>query len=274
MGPGSTPAASKVSRVRQILPPGAPVTSDLLSRTTVGSWLQLADPALTEMMAGAGFDWLTVDLEHTATTLDQAQGMIRIGDLSGIPMLVRLSGHDPAQIKRVLDAGASGIIAPMVNTPEQAKRLVDAAFYPPQGSRGVGLARAQGYGLSFDEYRDSDAREVVVIAQIEHIDGVRNLEAILDVDGIDGFFVGPYDLSGSLGRPGDFEHPDMAAALVELDTYVTSDGPAAGIHVVEPDIEKLQAALAKGYRFVGFASEMLIFSNRLRELSSGMVRIR
>ncbi len=247
---------------------------DAASQTTVGSWLQLADPSLTEMMARAGFDWLTIDLEHTSTTVSQAADMIRIGDLAGVPMLARLSGHDPSQIKRILDMGASGIIAPMVNTADEAKAIVDAALYPPRGTRGVGLARAQGYGTGFETYRDHEADSIAVIPQIEHVEGVRNLESILAVEGVSGFFVGPYDLSGSLGRPGDFEHSDVKDALAEIDQFVLPDGPFAGIHVVDPDIDKLREALDRGYRFVAFASEMLIFSHRIGELSTSLAGLR
>lgn len=247
---------------------------DLTRTTTIGSWLQLADASLTEMMARAGFDWLTVDLEHTSTTIAQAADMIRIGDLAGVPMLARLSGHDASQIKRILDAGASGIIAPMVNTADEAKAIVEAALYPPSGARGVGLARAQGYGVGFDAYRDGAAQEIAVIVQIEHIEGVRNLEQILAVEGVDGFFVGPYDLSGSLGLPGAFDRPEVVAALAEIDQYISPDGPFAGIHVVNPDVDELAKALERGYRFVAFASEMLIFSNRLRDLSASMADLR
>ncbi len=247
---------------------------DVTLKTTIGSWLQLADPSLTEMMARAGFDWLTIDLEHTSTTISQAAEMIRIGDLAGIPMLARLSGHDPSQIKRILDVGAAGIIAPMVNTADEAKAIVEAAFYPPRGTRGVGLARAQKYGTGFESYRDDEANAIVVIPQIEHVEGVRNLEEILSVEGVAGFFVGPYDLSGSLGRPGDFEHPDVKSALAEIDHFVTPDGPVAGTHVVDPDVERLKEALERGYRFVAFASDMLIFSNRVNELSASLAGLR
>lgn len=250
------------------------MTSDILTRTTIGSWLQLAEPALTEMMATSGFDWLTIDLEHTATTIADAAALIRIGDLAGVPMLVRLSAHDPAQIKRVLDAGAIGIIAPNVTDAAQARALVSAAHYPPRGTRGVGLARAQDYGIGFDAYRDGIAREIIVIAQIEHIDGVANLDEILAVDGIDGFFIGPYDLSGSLGRPGDFSHPDVVGALAEVDRHIGREGIVSGIHVVDPDPEKLGEALERGYRFVAFASDMLIFSNRMAQLSLSMEQLR
>lgn len=243
-------------------------------RPTVGSWLQLADPALTEMMATAGFDWLTIDLEHTTTSLESAGELIRIGDLAGVPMLARLTGHDPNQAKRVLDAGACGIIVPMVNTAEEAERMVAAAHYPPRGDRGVGLARAQGFGTGFEGYRTGPARDVRVIVQIEHIDGVRNLERILGVDGVDGFFVGPYDLSGSLGRPGAFDHPDVRAAMDEIARHVDAAGSVAGIHVVEPDPDALERAIGEGYRFIAFASEMLIFSHRMREISQVLQDVR
>ncbi|MGI9585670.1 MAG: HpcH/HpaI aldolase family protein [Acidimicrobiia bacterium] len=246
---------------------------DITSKLSIGSWLQLADPALTEMMVGAGFDWLTIDLEHTSTTMSETANLIRVGDLAGVPMFVRLSGHDPAQIKRVLDAGASGIIAPMVNSAEQAKRIVAAAYYPPRGDRGVGLARAQGYGQSFDHYRDHQADNVDVIVQIEHVDGVRDLGSILSVEGVAGFFVGPYDLSGSLGHPGDFTQPAVAAAMAEVERYISPGGPVAGIHVVEPDVDQLEEAIERGYRFIALASEMLIFSGRMAELAAGLASV-
>ena len=248
--------------------------SELASRTTIGSWLQLADPNLAEMMANVGFDWLTIDLEHTSTTLKQAAELVRVCAIADVPVFARLSGHDTNQIKRLLDMGVSGIIAPDVRTAEEAQRLAAACFYPPMGTRGVGLARAQGYGRAFDAYRDGAANELVFIPQIEHIDAVRNLREILDVEGVAGFFVGPYDLSGSLGVPGDFEHPEVVAALDMVAEFIQPEGPFAGIHVVEPDIEALEAAIGKGYRFIAFASEMLIFSQRMEELAAGLEALR
>lgn len=193
--------------------------------------------------------------------------------MGGVPVLARLSGHDTNQIKRLLDMGASGIIAPDVRTAEQARRLADACFYPPRGTRGVGLARAQGYSRSFHTYRDGAANDVVFIPQIEHIDAVRDLGDILDVEGVAGFFVGPYDLSGSLGVPGEFEHPDMVEAMDMVGEFIRPEGPFAGIHVVEPDLEQLEKAVGKGYRFIAFASEMLLFSQRMGEIAEGLKRL-
>ena len=248
--------------------------SDLTTRTTIGSWLQLADPNLTEIMARSGFDWLTIDLEHTSTTLAQAAEMIRIGSLAGVPMFARISGHDTDQIKRLLDMGVSGIIAPDVRSVADAQRLADACYYPPRGTRGVGLARAQGFGRSFEQYLGSTANDVVFIPQIEHIDAVEELDGILGIDGVAGFFVGPYDLSGSLGLPGQFDHPDVQAALDRVAEFVEPVGKFAGIHVVDPDIGQLRSAIERGYRFIGLASEMLIFSQRMEVLAAGIRSVR
>ena len=172
-------------------------------------------------MARAGFDWLVIDMEHTAIDTFQAQQMIQIIDLAGCVPLVRVGSNDPLLIKRAMDGGAHGIIVPMVNTPAEARRAVSAIRYPPAGTRGVGLSRAQGYGLGFRQYQIWAEEETILIVQIEHIQAVENLEEILAVEGVDGFIVGPYDLSGSLGRPGDFGHAEVAGALSKVQQSCT-----------------------------------------------------
>lgn len=243
-------------------------------RVTIGSWIQLGDEALVEMMAAGPFDWLCIDLEHTTISIAQAGRIIRVADLAGCPTLVRLSSHDPAQIKRVLDAGATGIIAPMVNTADEAAAVVSAATYPPAGTRGVGLARAQQYGLGFPDYLKRMERDLVCIMQVEHIDGVNNLEEILAVDGVDGFLIGPYDLSGSLGHPGEFDHPDVATAMERVAEIVKRPEVLAGVHVVEPEPARLEAMIAAGYRFVAYASDMLLFAHHLKAVGVDIERVR
>ena len=220
---------------------------------TIGSWITLAHPAIAEIMAKAGFEWLVVDLEHSVITIREAEELIRVIELCGIVPLVRLSANDPVQIKRVMDAGAHGVIVPMVNSVVEAKQAVDAVRYPPQGSRGVGLARAQGYGTSFDKYLDWVNKEPVVIVQVEHIEAVNNLEAILSVDGVDGFIVGPYDLSGSLGIPGQFDHPLMKETMEKIRSVGLTSGKASGIHIVEPNIEELRQRIDQGYCFLAYS---------------------
>ncbi|WP_051693911.1 HpcH/HpaI aldolase family protein [Desulfohalovibrio reitneri] len=222
----------------------------------LGSWITLAHPAVAEIMARSGFSWLAVDLEHSSITLGEAERLIRTIDLCGASPMVRLSSNDPVQIKRVMDAGAHGLIVPMVNTPDEARAAASAMHYPPRGTRGVGLYRAQAYGVSFPEYKQALAERGVLIVQVEHIEAVRNLEAILAVDDVDGFIVGPYDLSASLGHPGEFEHPDVLAALRRIEEVGMASDKAPGIHIIEPRPEELSSRMEQGYRFVAYSLDI------------------
>jgi 2-keto-3-deoxy-L-rhamnonate aldolase RhmA len=230
-----------------------------------GSWITLAHPAVAEIMAKAGFQWLAVDLEHSVITIREAEELIRVIELCGVVPLVRLSVNDPVQIKRVMDAGAHGVIVPMVNSTAQAEQAVASVYYPPRGRRGVGLARAQGYGGNFEEYRQWLQHEAVVIVQVEHIQAVENLPEILAVEGVDGFLVGPYDLSGSLGIPGQWNHPKMADALARIRQVGGASGKAPGIHVVEPDPEAARQARAEGYRLIAYSLDIRLLDRACRQ---------
>jgi 2-keto-3-deoxy-L-rhamnonate aldolase RhmA len=223
---------------------------------TVGSWITLSHPAIAEIMAKSGFDWLAVDLEHSVITIREAEELIRIISLCDVTPLVRLTSNNPNQIKRVMDAGSHGIIVPMVNTPEDARNAVNAVKYPPLGKRGVGLARAQGYGATFNEYLEWQKHEPIVIVQIEHIDAVNNLEKIFSVEGIDGYIIGPYDLSGSLGVPGQFEHPSFLAAMEQIKNVASNMNMTGGIHIIEPDTEKLEECIKEGYQFIAYSLDI------------------
>ena len=132
-------------------------------KLTLGSWITLGHPAIAEIMARAGFDWLVVDLEHSVIDLNMASDLIRVIDLCGVAPLVRLTSNDQNQIKRVMDAGAHGIIVPMVNSVEDAKKAINSLYYPPIGNRGVGLGRAQNYGIEFEEYKKWAKTEIIFI---------------------------------------------------------------------------------------------------------------
>jgi 2-dehydro-3-deoxyglucarate aldolase len=227
------------------------------STVTIGSWITLGHPAIAEIMAKAGFDWLTVDMEHSAITLHQAQQLIQVIELAGCVPLVRVEENNPNTIKRAMDAGAHGVIVPMVNTKEDAVRAVNAVKYPPFGTRGVGLARAQSYGMEFEKYKEWVKKESVVIVQIESIQAVKNLEEILQVDGVDAFIVGPYDLSGSIGRPGDFDHPKMITALKRVMQVSKKLDVPAGFHVIPPEVDALLAKVEEGYKFLAFSLDTL-----------------
>lgn len=231
---------------------------------TLGSWITLAHPAIAEIMARTGFDWLAVDLEHSVITIREAEELIRIIDLCGVSPLVRLSANDPVQIKRVMDAGAQGIIVPMVNSRTDACAAVASVYYPPQGHRSVGLARAQGYGTAFKQYGEWLEANAVVIVQVEHIDAVNNLIDILSVPGVDGYFIGPYDLSASIGLPGQFAHTDVAAAIEKIKQTGSDFGKPGGLHIVEPDITQLENRIKEGFKFIAYSLDTRMLDTACR----------
>jgi len=225
-------------------------------RTTVGGWVTLGHPAIGEILAAAGFDFVTVDLEHSVITLEHAAELIRAIDTLAVAPLVRLTSNDANLAKRVMDAGAHGIIVPSVNSAEDARRAVQMVRYGPGGVRGVGLARAQGYGARFKEYFAWQLEEPVVVVQIEHLAALPALTDILRVPGVDAFLIGPYDLSCSLGNPGEFEHPEFLRAMTAIREAGRMTGVPGGVHIVEPDLAALRRALSDGYRFVAYGVDI------------------
>lgn len=234
-------------------------------KKSIGSWITLAHPAIAEIMAKAGFDWLAVDLEHSVITIREAEELIRVIDLCGCVPLVRLTANDPNQIKRVMDAGAQGIIVPMVCSVDQAKAAVSAVYYPDKGMRGVGLARAQGYGAAFVEYKEWLAKNATVIVQIEHIEAVKHIEAILSVDGVDGYIVGPYDLSGSMGLIGQIDHPDVEAAIKQVEVAAIKLGKPGGVHIIEPNPNELKNRINQGFNFIAYSLDIRMLDATSRQ---------
>ncbi len=232
---------------------------------SIGSWITISHPSVAEIMARAGFDWLVVDMEHSPISMSEAEEMIRVIHLCGLPSMVRVGENNANIIKRVMDSGASGVIVPMVNTLEEAEKVVKAVKYPPKGHRGVGLARAQGYGTLFEEYQRWVAEESTIIVQVEHIQAVKNLGEILSVEHVDGFIVGPYDLSASLGIPGQFNHPDMLDALDTIKDYINKGNKPFGFHVVEPDVNMALSKFQEGYSFLAFGVDFLFIGGMCRK---------
>ena len=178
----------------------------------LGTMVTLANAASAEVLASLGFDWLFIDAEHgPLETRELAEILRAVGEKAA--SIVRVPEAAEVPIKKVLDLGAHGIIVPQVNTAEQAANVVRWARYAPEGSRGVGLARAHGYGLRFREYLSDANREIAVIVQAEHSRAVENIDAIVRVPGIDAVLLGPYDLSASLGKMGQIDAPDVVAAI-------------------------------------------------------------
>ena len=226
-------------------------------RPVLGSWLQFGNPAVAEIMAKAGFDWLAIDLEHSTISIETAGELIRIIDLAGCAPLVRLSSNDPVQAKRVMDAGACGVIVPSIRSAAEARQAVQAVKYPPAGSRGVGLGRAHGYGTRFAEHLEECRNSSVVIPMIEQMAGVERADEILNVEGVDGVFIGPYDLSASCGVTGELDHPLVTAAVQRVLAAARAAGKVAGIHVVHPAAGLVAARVSEGFRLIACGGDML-----------------
>lgn len=219
---------------------------------TIGSWIMMGNPMSVEVMALAGFEWLVVDIEHTSIDLQTTENLIRTIQANNIKALVRVSKNDEVIIKKVLDMGADGIIVPMVCSKEDAIQAVKYAKYPPIGKRGVGLYRASKYGTKFEEYKKWVNEELVIIAQIEHIEAVENIDEIVQVEGIDGTIIGPYDLSGSMGYPGEFERKDVKDAVQKVLDRCKKYNISSGFHVVDTHPEKLQKKIDQGCTFLAY----------------------
>ena len=210
----------------------------------IGSWITIGHPTVAELMARSGFDWLAIDMEHSSLSVSECGELIRTIDLCGVAPLVRVGANDPLLIKRAMDSGAHGVIVPMINSAQE-------------GYRGVCLARAQGYGRDFEAYKKWVPENAVVVVQIEHIKAVENIDAILAVEGIDAIIIGPYDLSGSLGKPGDFKDPALINAMSKVQKKAAARGIPPGMHVVSSDEKLLAQRIKEGYTFIAYGVDFL-----------------
>ena len=240
------------------------------NKPSMGTWMSMAHPSIAEILAMAGYDWVVVETEHTAIDVSEVLRLIIAIEQRGAVPLVRLAWNDPIQAKAVLDSGAAGVLVPMVNNKADAELAVKMTKYPPLGIRGVGLARAQGYGEHFDEYVKHANDDTLLMVMIEHKDAVANIDEILSVPGIDGTFIGPYDLSMSLGIPGQLKHPDSVAARQHVLQATLARGLVAGIHLVQPNTAAADCAqaIADGYRFIALGTDILFLGDSARALRS------
>jgi len=232
----------------------------------IGSWINSGSPIIAELMSFLGFDFLVIDVEHSAVDLPQAQILmqaIKSGNEKCFP-IVRVHSTKYAIIKRYLDAGAKGIIAPLVNTEQQSMELVRGAKYFQEGMRGVGFCRANQYGVNIEEYLKKSNEETFLCVQIEHIDAVKNIDSILSVDGIDAALIGPYDLSASMGIAAQFEHPDYIKVRKSILEACKKHNIAPGIHVVNPNPEEVLKRVKEGFTFIGYSLDITIISTYLK----------
>jgi 2-keto-3-deoxy-L-rhamnonate aldolase RhmA len=217
------------------------------------------------VLSAGGLDWLFVDTEHAALDALAAQSLLQA---ARVPCIVRVPDGHEATLKKALDTGATGVVVPLVNTAQAAKAIVSFCKYPPRGVRGVGLVRAQGYGFDFQRYFAGANDETVVVVQCEHIAAVEAIDAIVAVDGVDAVFVGPYDLSGSMGRLGEVEHPDVLAAIARVAEACRKGGKALGIYV--GSAAKAKAFIAQGYTLVAVGMDTIHLGEAARAIAGAL----
>jgi 2-dehydro-3-deoxyglucarate aldolase/4-hydroxy-2-oxoheptanedioate aldolase len=219
----------------------------------VGTFISLPSPESAEIFAEVGYDWLIIDTEHGPFDALLAQRMLQaVG--GRCPCVVRVPSNEEVWIKKALDIGSAGVLVPLVNTAETAQRVARACRYAPAGVRGMGGARAQRYGVGFQDYVARADRELLAIVQAEHIQAVENIEAIVRVPGIDAVFVGPYDLSASMGKPGQIRDPEVTGAIRRVRDAVLGAGLKAGIYC--SDGPSAREFLQQGYTLIGMSTDM------------------
>jgi 2-keto-3-deoxy-L-rhamnonate aldolase RhmA len=216
----------------------------------VGTLITLSSAEVAEIMAEVGFDWLFVDTEHSPFNAYGAQRILQAAGRN-CPCVVRVPANDDVWIKKALDIGASGIIAPQVNTAADAEAIVRMCKYPPDGTRGVGIGRAHKYGLVFNEYMARANNDIAVILQAETHQALNNISEIVKVPGIDAIFIGPYDLSAALGKMGQLTDPEVIQAMETIATACQSAGVRLGVFAattvaVKPYLQKGYTLLAVG----------------------------
>jgi 4-hydroxy-2-oxoheptanedioate aldolase len=237
------------------------VRHDLLA----GAIITLPSPEIAEIFSLSGLDWLFVDMEHSALTFQDAQRILQTA-APKVPCLIRVPANDAVWIKKALDIGASGIIVPQVKTADDAVRAVRWGKYPPAGDRSVGIARAQGYGATFGEYVASANDETAVVIQIEHIDAVDDIDNILKVPGIDAVFIGPYDLSASMGKTGRTTDTDVQQAISRVKACAERARMPLGIFGATA--EAVQPYIREGYTLIAAGIDTMLIHAAAKNITA------
>ncbi len=220
--------------------------------TLVGPLVTLASPDVAEIMAFVGFDYLWIETEHAPTDFVQAQMMVQaVG--GRCPCLVRIPANEEVWVKKALDIGCDGIVVPQIRSAEQVKAVVEWCLYPPAGKRSVGISRAHDYGMSFQEYVEKANAALAIVIQVENVEAVQDIQAIVGVPGIDAVFVGPFDLSGSLGVLGQINHPDVQEAITVVKRHCRDVNVPMGIFAL--DAPSARQAIGDGFCLIALSMD-------------------
>ena len=234
--------------------------------TLIGSLVSLASAEICELLASIGYDWLFIDAEHGAFNPQQAQAMLQAA--APTPCLIRVPSDETIWLKKALDIGAAGVIVPQVHTADQAREIISHCKYTPDGKRGIGIGRAHKYGIDFDRYIKYANQETAVVLQAESSEAVDNINDIVKLKGIDAILIGPYDLSASLGKPGEIDHPVVQAAINKIIKTCQNAKLAMGFFGVTP--ESVLPYKQKGFTLLTIGMDTAFLINAAQEMLSKM----
>lgn len=218
--------------------------------------MQIPHGSVAEIMGAAGYDWVAVDMEHGSVSVAQLTDLFRALELGNTLPLVRVAEGATRDCQQALDAGAGGIIVPNIQSADHLIAVRDACRWPPGGTRGVGFSRANLFGKNFETYRE-EAQAPLLVAMIEHIRAVDNLEEILSVEGLDAILIGPYDLSASLGLTGKFEHTTFKTTMQRIKNLCRKNKVSSGIHVIKPDVRDINKRIQEGFQLVAYSTDAM-----------------
>lgn len=222
------------------------------NQVSIGSWMQISNPTIAEIMGNSFFEWIAIDQEHGHFSNHQLPDIFRALELTNTLPLVRLRDSSMVSCKEVLDAGAGGVIVPMVESSDQLERIKSYSRWPPSGCRGVGFSRSNMFGKNFSNYA-LEAQSPLLIAMVETKKGIDNIDKILTVKGLDAIMLGPYDLSASLGITADFENTKFKNAIRLFLEKTKEYNIPSGTHVVNPDNNELNKSILEGYKFIAYS---------------------
>jgi|TARA_Y100000310_G_scaffold335835_1_gene418853 2-dehydro-3-deoxyglucarate aldolase len=233
-------------------------------KVLIGGWMQLSNSNLVEIMSNSEYDWIALDMEHGSFSSGDLPDLFRAIELKNKISLVRLPNKKTEVCSQVLDAGCAGVIIPNIKTVNELISLRNACYLPPSGSRGVGYSRANLFGKKFSEYKKGKTKPIV-IAMIENINLIKNLEKILKTSGLDAVLIGPYDLSASMNITGKFNHPKFKYTISEIKRLSKKHKIPCGIHIVEPKYKTLIKHVKLGYQFLPYSIDTVLFNSALKK---------
>ena len=242
------------------------------NRVCLGGWTLSGSVVIAEIMAQAGFDWVCIDAEHSPVSKETAMNMIIAIERHDAEPVVRIGSNVEMEFKKFLDAGARGILVPMIKSASDVEKAISCTKYSPVGNRSFALPRATGYGKYAEQYFKSANQSIFLGIMIEHIQAVNNLDSILSFDQIDNVFIGPYDLSGSIGKPGQFDDREFIQALEEIYLKASEHKIPTGIHEVQPTREKILNHINNGLKLIACGLDTLFVLESAEKCSNILLK--